>query len=68
MPLIELIIVLAVVGVVLWAINSYLPMQANVKKYAFAGREAGLVTVLLRKVKSRVTLSIHDDSNAGRLT
>jgi hypothetical protein len=32
MPLIQLIIVLVVVGVVLWLINSYIPMQATVKK------------------------------------
>jgi hypothetical protein len=32
MPLIHLVIVLAVVGVVLWVINSYIPMQATIKK------------------------------------
>ena len=32
MPLIQLVIVLAVVGVVLWLINSYIPMQATLKK------------------------------------
>jgi hypothetical protein len=32
MPLINLIIVLVVVGVVLWLINSYIPMQATIKK------------------------------------
>jgi hypothetical protein len=32
MPLINLVIVLVVVGVVLWVINSYIPMQANIKK------------------------------------
>ena len=32
MPLINLVIVLVVVGVILWAINSYIPMQANIKK------------------------------------
>jgi len=32
MPLIQLIIVLVVVGVVLWVINSYIPMQATIKK------------------------------------
>ncbi|MEX2442743.1 MAG: Thivi_2564 family membrane protein [Alkalispirochaeta sp.] len=32
MSLIELIIVLAVIGVVLWAINNYIPMQTNIKK------------------------------------
>jgi peptidoglycan biosynthesis protein MviN/MurJ (putative lipid II flippase) len=32
MPLIELLIVLVVMGVVLWLINTYIPMQANIKK------------------------------------
>jgi len=32
MSLITLIIVLVVVGVVLWLINSYIPMQATIKK------------------------------------
>jgi hypothetical protein len=32
MPLIQLVIVLVVVGVVLWLINSYIPMQSTLKK------------------------------------
>jgi hypothetical protein len=32
MPLIHLVIVLVVVGVILWLINSYIPMQATIKK------------------------------------
>ena len=32
MPLIQLIIVLAIVGVILWVINSYIPMQTTIKK------------------------------------
>ena len=32
MPLIQLIIILVVVGVLLWAINSYIPMQATIKR------------------------------------
>ncbi len=32
MPLINLIIVLVVVGVILWVINSYIPMEATIKK------------------------------------
>ncbi|MGO9953373.1 MAG: Thivi_2564 family membrane protein [Dissulfurispiraceae bacterium] len=32
MPLIHLILVLVVVGVILWVINSYIPMQATIKK------------------------------------
>ena len=30
MPLIQLVIVLVVVGVILWVINSYIPMQATI--------------------------------------
>lgn len=32
MSLIQLVITLVVVGVILWAINNYIPMQANIKK------------------------------------
>ena len=32
MPLIQLVIVLVVVGVILWLINSYIPMQGTIKK------------------------------------
>ena len=32
MPLIQLVIVLVIVGVVLWVINSYIPMQPTIKK------------------------------------
>ncbi|MBW8067646.1 Thivi_2564 family membrane protein [Ferrovum sp.] len=32
MPLIQLVIVLIVVGVVLWLINTYIPMEATIKK------------------------------------
>jgi hypothetical protein len=32
MPLIHLIIVLAIVGVILWLINSYIPMQSTLKR------------------------------------
>lgn len=32
MSLIELLIVLVVLGVVLWLINTYIPMQAKIKK------------------------------------
>ena len=32
MPLIQLVIILVVVGVVLWLINSYIPMQSTIKK------------------------------------
>ena len=32
MPLLHLIIMLVVVGLVLWVINSYIPMQATIKR------------------------------------
>ena len=32
MPLIQLVLILVVVGVVLWAINSYIPMQSTIKR------------------------------------
>ena len=32
MSLISLVIVLVVVGVILWLINSFIPMQATIKK------------------------------------
>ena len=32
MPLIHVVIVLVVVGVILWVINSYIPMQGTLKK------------------------------------
>jgi hypothetical protein len=32
MPLIQLIVILVVIGVILWMINSYIPMQSTIKK------------------------------------
>jgi hypothetical protein len=32
MTLIELVITLIIVGVILWAINTYIPMQSSIKK------------------------------------
>ncbi len=32
MPLMQLVIILVVVGVVLWLVNNYIPMQATIKK------------------------------------
>ena len=32
MPLIQLVIVLVIFGVVLWAINTFIPMEGNIKK------------------------------------
>jgi hypothetical protein len=31
MPLVQLIIILVVVGVILWVINSFIPMQSTIK-------------------------------------
>jgi hypothetical protein len=32
MPLLQVVIILIVVGVLLWLVNSYIPMQATIKK------------------------------------
>ncbi len=32
MPLLQVVIILIVVGILLWLINSYIPMQAMIKK------------------------------------
>lgn len=32
MPLIQLLVLLVVVGVILWAINKYIPMDATIKR------------------------------------
>jgi hypothetical protein len=32
MPLLNIVIALVVVGVILWLINTYIPMQATIKK------------------------------------
>jgi hypothetical protein len=32
MPLIQLVVVLIVVGVLLWLVNAYIPMQARIKQ------------------------------------
>jgi len=32
MPLLQVVIILMVVGVLLWLVNSYVPMQATIKK------------------------------------
>ena len=32
MPLLQLVIILVVVGVILWVINNYIPMQTTIKK------------------------------------
>jgi len=47
MPLLHLIIVLVVVGVILWAINSYIPMQPTIKKILNVVVVVGVVLWLL---------------------
>ena len=32
MPLLDVVIILIVIGVILWAINAYIPMQSGIKK------------------------------------
>lgn len=48
MPLIEVIIVLIVVGVVLWLINTYIPMAAPVKSLLNAVVVIVLIVWLLK--------------------
>ena len=47
MPLINLIIILVVVGVILWVINSYIPMQSTIKKILNAVVVIGVIIWLL---------------------
>ena len=48
MPLLTVVIVLIVVGVILWLINSYIPMQGTVKKILNAVVVICVVIWLLR--------------------
>jgi hypothetical protein len=32
MPLIQLVVILIVIGVLLWLVNEYIPMQASIKR------------------------------------
>lgn len=47
MPLINLVIVLVIVGVILWAINNYIPMQSTIKKILNAVVVIGVILWLL---------------------
>ena len=47
MPIINLIIILVVVGVILWAINAYIPMQSTIKKILNAVVVIGVIIWLL---------------------
>ena len=48
MPLLQVVIILVVVGVLLWLVNSYIPMQATVKKILNAVVVIGVVLWLLK--------------------
>jgi hypothetical protein len=47
MPLLQLVIVLVVVGVLLWVINSYIPMQTTIKKILNVVVVVGVILWLL---------------------
>jgi hypothetical protein len=47
MPLLQLVIVLVVVGVILWVINNYIPMQSTIKKILNAVVVIGVILWLL---------------------
>ena len=47
MPLLQVVIVLIVVGVLLWLVNSYIPMQETIKKILNAVVVIALVLWLL---------------------
>lgn len=48
MPLIELIVVLAVVGVILWLATTYIPMDPTIRKILVAVVVIAVVLWLLR--------------------
>ncbi|MGV8962658.1 MAG: Thivi_2564 family membrane protein [Candidatus Saccharimonadaceae bacterium] len=48
MPILNIIIVILVVGVILWLINSYIPMQATIKRILNAVVVIVLVIWLLK--------------------
>jgi hypothetical protein len=47
MPLLQVVVILIVVGVLLWLVNSYIPMQATLKKILNAVVVIGVVLWLL---------------------
>jgi hypothetical protein len=47
MPLLQILIVLIVVGVLLWLVNSYIPMQGTIKSILNAVVVIGVVLWLL---------------------
>lgn len=48
MPLLQVVIILVVVGVLLWLVNSYIPMQATIKKILNAVVVIAVVLWLLK--------------------
>jgi 1-acyl-sn-glycerol-3-phosphate acyltransferase len=48
MPLLHVVIILVVVGVLLWLVNSYIPMQATIKKILNAVVVIAVVLWLLK--------------------
>jgi len=48
MPLLQVVIILVVVGVLLWLVNSYIPMQATMKKILNAVVVIAVVLWLLK--------------------
>ena len=48
MPLLNIFIVLIVVGVILWLINSYIPMDRKIKNILNAVAVIGVVILLLQ--------------------
>jgi len=48
MPLIDVLIILVVVGVVLWLVNTYIPMDAKIKTILNIVVVIGVVVWLLR--------------------
>ena len=63
-PLVTVVIVLIVVGVILWLINSYIPMQGTVKKILNA---VVVICVVLWLLKVFGVLSSFSNLNVPKL-
>lgn len=57
MPLIQLIVILIVIGVLLWLVNTYIPMDARIKQIINAVVIIAIVIWLLLFLLSAVGLS-----------
>jgi len=44
MPLLQILLVLVVVGVLLWLVNSFIPMQGTIKHYDEGSKTGSVVT------------------------